>query len=110
GLLVRWISPIATRVKDAAVDRILRNHDERIRQLVKRSDAVSGDAVTDHGNLTGREDDDHPQYLPIDGSRAMTGELYHGDRTIVLPTSSGLHFTSAGAHVPNELTASFDFY
>lgn len=29
----------------------------------------------DHGALTGLTDDDHTQYLPIDGTRAMTGVL-----------------------------------
>jgi len=34
---------------------------------------ISG--VTDHGALTGKDDDDHTQYLLIDGSRSMTGSL-----------------------------------
>lgn len=32
-------------------------------------------AGIDHGLLAGLVDDDHPQYLLIDGSRAMTGDL-----------------------------------
>lgn len=36
----------------------------------------------DHGALTGLEDDDHPQYLLIDGSRAMTGNLLMGNHLI----------------------------
>jgi len=31
--------------------------------------------VEDHGALTGLLDDDHTQYLPIDGSRGMSGDL-----------------------------------
>jgi len=31
--------------------------------------------ITDHSELTGLSDDDHPIYLPSDGSRAMTGTL-----------------------------------
>ncbi len=31
--------------------------------------------LTDHSELTGLSDDDHPIYLPSDGSRAMTGTL-----------------------------------
>lgn len=31
--------------------------------------------VTDHGALTGLADDDHTQYVLVDGSRAMTGKL-----------------------------------
>ena len=37
-----------------------------------------GDAVTDHGNLVGLGDDDHPQYLLADGSRALAGILDAG--------------------------------
>jgi hypothetical protein len=36
----------------------------------------------DHGHLTGLEDDDHPQYLLIDGTRAMTGNLKMGNKRI----------------------------
>jgi hypothetical protein len=38
--------------------------------------------VTDHGNLNGLRDDDHPQYLLVDGNRAMTGSLNLGNRQI----------------------------
>jgi len=38
--------------------------------------------VTDHGELTGKDDDDHPQYLLVDGSRAMTGALDMGSYAI----------------------------
>lgn len=42
----------------------------------------------DHGGLTGLADDDHSQYLLVDGTRAMTGNLtLSGDRTIT--TSAG---------------------
>jgi len=33
------------------------------------------DPIVDHGNLTGLGDDDHTQYLLIDGTRAMTGDF-----------------------------------
>jgi len=36
---------------------------------------VTGVGVIDHGNLAGLLDDDHTQYLLIDGSRSMTGTL-----------------------------------
>lgn len=32
-------------------------------------------SISDHGSLSGLPDDDHPQYLPIDGTRNMTGIL-----------------------------------
>lgn len=34
-----------------------------------------GSGVTDHGLLTGLADDDHTQYLLVDGSRALSGNL-----------------------------------
>ena len=34
-----------------------------------------GGGVTDHGALTGLGDDDHTQYLLIDGTRSMTGNI-----------------------------------
>lgn len=36
----------------------------------------------DHGALIGLEDDDHPQYLLIDGTREMTGNLQMGGKKI----------------------------
>jgi hypothetical protein len=41
-----------------------------------------GGGVTDHGALTGLGDDDHPQYLLIAGTRAMTGDLAMGSHKI----------------------------
>jgi phage-related tail fiber protein len=40
--------------------------------------ADSGAGTTDHGTLTGLGDDDHPQYLLADGSRALTGNQSFG--------------------------------
>jgi len=37
--------------------------------------ADASDVITDHGNLSGLGDDDHTQYLLVDGTRAMTGAL-----------------------------------
>ncbi|MDA0166265.1 hypothetical protein OM076_38730 [Solirubrobacter ginsenosidimutans] len=34
--------------------------------------------ITDHGQLTGLGDDDHTQYLLVDGSRALSGDLKAG--------------------------------
>lgn len=41
--------------------------DEAIISLRNRTD------ITDHGQLTGLGDDDHPQYILVDGTRAFTG-------------------------------------
>jgi len=46
-------------------------------------DAVAGVATADHGDLTGLADDDHTQYLLVDGTRAMTGALDLGTQKIV---------------------------
>lgn len=46
------------------------------------AEAGGGGGVSDHGALTGLGDDDHAQYLLIDGTRAMTGGLeIDGDLT-----------------------------
>ena len=37
--------------------------------------SVGGGGVTDHGALTGLTDDDHTQYLLVNGSRSLTGDL-----------------------------------
>lgn len=39
------------------------------------STSPGGGATADHGVLAGLADDDHLQYLPVDGSRALTGNL-----------------------------------
>ena len=40
------------------------------------------DGTNDHGTLNGLGDDDHPQYLLTDGSRALTGNLQLGGNLI----------------------------
>jgi len=37
--------------------------------------ALAGEGINDHGGLSGNLDDDHPQYLRVDGYRAMAGDL-----------------------------------
>jgi len=36
---------------------------------------VTGTIITDHGALTGRDDDDHTQYILVNGNRAFTGTV-----------------------------------
>jgi hypothetical protein len=61
-------------------------------------DGIGGGGVTDHGALTGlTPDDDHPQYVKADGTRAFTATV-----TGVNPTSS-LHL-STRAYVDNEIS------
>jgi len=71
--------------------------DERGRSVGEASRVTS---VSNHGNLTGLGDDDHTQYLRVDGGRAMTGDLDMGNNDInnvekvnVVPTSSGQGIT-----------------
>ncbi len=44
--------------------------------------ASASGSVSDHGNLSGLNDDDHEFYLPIDGSKPMTGDLDMDDNNI----------------------------
>ena len=46
-------------------------------------DTILGTVVTDHGGLTGLSDDDHMQYLLVDGTRAMSDSLNMGGNNIV---------------------------
>ena len=46
------------------------------------TDQGAGGGVTDHGALTGLNDDDHPQYLLVNGGRALTGDLSAGGNRI----------------------------
>ena len=53
------------------------NYDDGTPQIT-----ISGAAgVTDHGALTGLLDDDHPQYVPTDGSRGFTSTVSGVDPT-----------------------------
>jgi hypothetical protein len=43
---------------------------------------VESSVATRHGGLTGLENDNHPQYLLVDGTRSMTGNLSLGGNDI----------------------------
>lgn len=46
--------------------------------------SISSSVVTDHGNLTGLSDDDHTQYIRVDGTRDLTNKLsYNGHPTFL---------------------------
>lgn len=53
-------------------------------------------SLIDHGSLAGLADDDHPQYLLIDGTRAMTGHLLMGNQDILNALSLQLTEATAG--------------
>ena len=57
---------------------------------------LSGSIILDHGNLTGLGDDDHTQYILVDGSRGFTGTVSGID-----PTQS-YHLTTR-FYVDNEI-------
>ena len=42
-----------------------------------------GAVITRHGDLSGLLDDDHPQYLLVNGTRAMSGDLNMGSNDII---------------------------
>lgn len=51
---------------------------------------VDDNIVTDHGSLGGLADDDHTQYLLVDGTRALTGDLdFAKYKAIALVCDSG---------------------
>lgn len=60
-------------------------------------------ATTFHGNLLGLNNDDHPQYLLVNGSRAMTGNLNLGGNDIAnVGLVDGVNVPShASRHLPN---------
>ena len=57
---------------------------------------VSGSIITDHGNLNGLGDDDHPQYVLVDGSRGFTATV-----SGVYPTQS--YHLSTKEYVDDEI-------
>lgn len=64
-------------------------------------------AVTDHGGLSGLGDDDHTQYLRIDGTRAATGALNMGGFGITnVGNVDGVDVSShASRHNPGQIDA-----
>ncbi len=60
-------------------------------------------ATSDHGNLLGLSDDDHPQYLLVDGARPMVGNLQMGSNSITgVGQVNGVTVQShASRHLPN---------
>lgn len=64
---------------------------------------IPKDGITDHGELSGLADDDHSQYLLVDGTRAMTGALDMDDHDIAdvdqVGIGTGSPDASAALHV-----------
>ena len=62
----------------------------KLRNLANGWQNILDTVVTDHGQLAGLSDDDHTQYLLVDGSRSMTGGLEiesNDDPLLTLKTS-----------------------
>ena len=55
----------------------------------------SSGGTSDHGALTGLADDDHTQYLPLTGSRAMSGDLTLNSTTPRIVLQEGGSFRGA---------------
>jgi len=68
-----------------------------------------GTAVSDHGNLSGLGDDDHTQYLELDGTDVMTGSLTIGDNSDVDYSITFDGDTSDGVLNYDEDNADFEF-
>jgi hypothetical protein len=69
---------------------------------------IGGAGVSDHGLLTGlTPDDDHPHYLLVDGTRAMSDELQMGTHDITgVGTVDGV---IVSAHADRHLPGGLDF-
>ena len=81
---------LASIVVKQGVSAIQEIIDERPRVGFSPS-AVSAAVVTDHGGLSGLNDDDHTQYLLANGGRAMSGNLDMGGNDIIsLDTINGV--------------------
>lgn len=74
------------------------------------SGVIGGGGVTDHGGLTGLNDDDHTQYLLADGSRQLDGDLtFTGAQKIetttgnlTLDPQSALFIQDSAIYIQNE--------
>jgi len=72
-----------------------------IRPLLGLEQIVGGVIITEHSSLAGLTDDDHPQYLLVDGTRAMSGNLDMGNQNIINPGTGHDAFTDfvANEHI-----------
>lgn len=89
----RFIAPVTSRVEDKKVDAILRNHDERIRELAKLAQAdgrrwrlwpgealVIGNSANAHTRVDGRFIAGTAQnvFLPLENSPSESIRAIHG--------------------------------
>jgi len=81
---IALISSFIVTNTPVAAEKIVAFYDERPRLTVQ---ATAQTGVTVHGELSGLSANDHPQYLQVNGSAPMEGNLNMGDYNI---TTSGL--------------------
>jgi hypothetical protein len=85
GLPMAEAVPIATIIYQTS-DGYLNSYKARIRTTDEGDNYVDwrgtdigpGANPSEHGNLTGLDEDDHPQYFRTDGTRTMTGDINGG--------------------------------
>jgi hypothetical protein len=94
------VSPIASIYVQEGTLGILQIEDIRP-VLGFKSSGVN--AVSNHGNLLGLSNDDHQQYLLVDGSRSMVGNLLMGSNSIsgVLQVNGVTVESHSSRHLPN---------
>ncbi len=97
---VEAVTLISTIIVQQGVANIAEIRDERPIIGFKAS-GIS--ASTFHGNLLGLLNDDHPQYLPVSGSRAMSGSLNLGNNHIINALDiNGIDIAAhSSRHLPN---------
>jgi len=93
--------PVAAIIVQEGVSNITLIQDIRPKHF--KAGTATGGSVTDHGDLTGLEDDDHPQYMLTNGGRTMAGDLNLGTNNITnVNLVNGVSITThASRHQPN---------
>lgn len=92
---------IAAVIVQQGNDHIVEIRD--IRPLFTRTRSVGSSGVSDHGDLIGLQDDDHPQYLLVNGTRSVTGDLNLGTNNLInVGLVNGVNVGAhASRHLPN---------
>ena len=94
GTFTDGLIRIASIITQQGVGNVISIGDERPRV---GGTIASGAAAGDHGSLTGLNDDDHTQYLLVNGTRAMSGNLNMNSSSITnVNTINGRNYTTDG--------------
>lgn len=101
-LLVDTI-PIAGLIVQQGASSITEFVDLRPRIRTQFQVSSGAASITDHGDLNGLTDDDHPQYVPVSGVRAFTGDVNLGGNSITnVNLVDGVDVSAHGTrHNPN---------